>query len=242
MKDLKPAQAEKIVSIIMHSGDTALIKALQSALTHEAEMRQGMGGMDAAWHGTSLPAFVTKALGHEFGIKQLYDRNVLSADGTLMEMRVLAGALPEKAVAPYFHFDVKERCESIGRDLEDFKKDLKSVFRGTVGTPGGEDFGILLDKKVLSDMGAYFKVLGLGMLAHPYDKATCDRLSKRADLSETFRVAVAQGFEVADRKIDPNSVYLVTPHYSAQAVKIISDLLELPQPPLPPQKPPGFKL
>lgn len=234
MKSLSQRDAQKIHDIIMASGNRKLIKKLKAALRDDAEARAGMFGMDMGWHATKLPESVVAALDKELGVKKLYERNVLSFDGSSIELRVLASALPEEVVSPYFSFNPLVRAMEAGIDFETFKGELRKAFKGSVGQPGKPDFGILLDAAVADQMDGLSEVTGLGMYMHPFDKATVDRISEKPDfeknnLRDYFSIAVSQGQQVYDKGIDAKSVYIITPDRSPLAVKVMSEILNLPK-------------
>ena len=83
-------------------------------------------------------------------------------------------------------------------------------------------------------MDGLSEVTGLGMFINPYSKATVDRISakpdfKKGDLRDYFSIAVSQGQQVYDKGIDAKSVYIVTPDRSPLAVKVMSEILNLPK-------------
>lgn len=225
MKHLTLNDAEKIHAIIMKSGNIALINAYEATIKAQAEMKMGMYVQTMEWRGTALPEDVKQTLDEGFGIKELYEHNLLSSTGSHIELSVLAGALSEKTVNAYFKFDPQQRAAEIGVDFEKFTETLKAAFRGTIGRPGEPSFGILLDEGIKNKINVLSAVLGLGILRHPYDKDTIDRLSAKGDLDDWFKNAVSQGKQVYDKGIDAKSVYLITPNDNPLSVQVMAQML-----------------
>jgi hypothetical protein len=230
MKNLSTKQAEAIHTLILQSGEKKFVDAYLKTLKSQSELRQTNGAETQEWRATPVPASVKAELQKLASLKDLADRNLISEDGTEIELRELCHALSDATLLPYYTFDPAQRAKEAGIDLEAFRGRLKAAFRGTVGTPSQKDYAILLDKSMEKDLREYYTVVGLSMCTHPYDQATIDRLSKEKNLDEYFRIAVQQGKEVIAKKINPQSVYIVTPEMSPLAVKTISTMLGLPKP------------
>lgn len=223
---LTEQEAAQIHDIIMNSGDKGLVERYEKTLEAHAEMRNGMHAMSLAWVGTELNEALQKQLADQYDVDTLYQKNLLSKDGSYIELNVLAQEQSDDIVIAYFMHDPKQKAAEIGVNYDEFIERLKANFKGTIGTPGKNDFGILLDTGIRENMHEYFTILGLGSLSHPYDQESIERLSQDRDLDDHFKIAVQQGKHVFDKGIQADSVYLFTPLNHHIGVQIMASELQ----------------
>jgi hypothetical protein len=230
--ELPPGDAVKIHAIILASGDAQLIAAYNRYLAYAANERMGMHGHTMTWHGTEFPPTLQVALKEQFGenyIPYLESCVVLNATGTRMELGEVTRALPDETLLPYFEHDYRACAENYG-GLEAFKTELKPMFRGTVGIPGEDNFGVLLDAGIKNNFGKYSNILGLGMLIHPY---TSDEIAEYKQIMQDepevyaacYAVPVGQAEQVIAKGIAPESVFLISAQDSPRAVQVLAEIL-----------------
>ena len=230
LKQLNKTEAKHIHDLIMNGDNVDLIDSLEQALKANAGMRVGLHMMPIVWSGTDIPPLLQQQLASEFGFEFLVERNLVSADGSKIELNVLAGALSDEIVLPHLEHDPEAIAEEQGVDFEEFKQNLKSLFKGTVGRPGQSDFAVLLEAN--KQMREYTAILGLGMLVNPWDKETSEKAFAQAEAGEelpSWALNDAKiGRAVAEKGLDPRSVYVVLPEISARAVELLAEYVNFP--------------
>ena len=102
MEYLTEREALAIHNIVVNHGSPELVNAYHEALVIEASILKDGGGISAGWNGTDLSDDIKQKLDAAFGIPHLYERNLLSFDGGMMNLNTLTSELPEEVVLPHY--------------------------------------------------------------------------------------------------------------------------------------------
>jgi hypothetical protein len=155
-QELEEETAIAMMGILSTSENEEFKELLTDTLKTMAEHKKGLFAMCAAWCGTDLPANMREQLHETFGTEFLYQRNVLSCDGDLIELNVLCGAMPDVFLENFFHFDIKERADKEGVSIPEIEDFIRETYRGL-----DEDGDYLFEFEKAVNRYKYFSVLGV---------------------------------------------------------------------------------
>lgn len=161
--NLEQQVAQNIYDIL--SDYPEMKEALEDALDGEAKMRQGMCAMDGSWNGTLLPTAVFAAIQASYNWNYLSQRNLVNLvrDGqAYIELRVLAGALPDPVVMERFHFDMEAQAVKAGTTLDEVRSLLHRIVKGFADGEYGPEVQFHDTKETEDSFYILATVLGLG--------------------------------------------------------------------------------
>lgn len=176
---LETELAIALMGVLSTSKDDKFKEALTQACETAAGARNGSFGMCHGWFGTTIPEDIRDQVHDMFTTELLYKHNVVSCDGTLVELNVLCSAMPEEFLANFFHFDMNEQAEKQGVTVAQVEEFIKDSYRGL-----NEDGDYLFEFDNVEDRYRYLKVLGISA----FGRSECGKYHRvYADMS-TFGI------------------------------------------------------
>lgn len=167
--DLAQKDAVTIYNILMTSNDPVFLEKIKTAMESNAGSRMGHWAMFMAWFGTEIPNDVWEKIENEFHITNLQNRNLISPwhEEKLIELNVLASALPDEILLPYFNFSMEKAAVEAHTTIE-YVKELVERYVSLENSQRGERLRIRaqIDK---DDLNLLQKVIGIGLLMQEND-------------------------------------------------------------------------
>jgi hypothetical protein len=178
-QQLEMETAVALMGVLSTSKDEEFKEKLAAACKTMAEHKKGLFAMASVWHGTPVPLDVLDQVHDMFGTEFLYQRNVVSCDGTSVELNVLTAAMPDEFLENFFHFDMKERAEKEGLTVAQVEEFIKDTYRGL-----SEEGDYLFEFEKVEDRFKYFMVLGIG----GFGRSSCGKYHRIYTEMSTFGV------------------------------------------------------